>query len=435
MAKPKSNMLVLVGAGFLALIVIAGLMFRFYGADISDRITGKNKVQDAKDTPRESLTAMSSKLTGVRETVDELAKKMAAGTEASAEEQAKLLERARKEAAASNKNVLDVVQQQFEALSKKIEQQKEYEVNKPVPQGGQLRNDGRIWFGQPGTSAAGGTGGIQTLPDRIKGKLGSLDFAGIRSAGGNPDDDNPQIPAYTIPSNSTLIGSKAITALIGRVPIGGQLRDPVPFKIVTGAENLTANDMYLPEVEKMIWSGYAAGDGAIKCATGKVTSVTFVFRDGTILTQDAKQPDVGLGWISNDQGYPCIPGTYVSNAPEVMRKLFGAGFASGAAGALAQAQTQTTVTTGGALATTVTGDTGEFAIAQGLAAGFSEWSRYVAERARDLFDAIVVHPGEVVAINTTEPILIDYGARGRKIRHVANLAIPATKVPSNGGLD
>ncbi|PLY14962.1 MAG: TIGR03752 family integrating conjugative element protein, partial [Sedimenticola sp.] len=48
-------------------------------------------------------------------------------------------------------------------------------------------------------------------------------------------------PVYTVPRNATLIGSTAMTALVGRVPVQGQVRDPMPFKVITGADNLAAN--------------------------------------------------------------------------------------------------------------------------------------------------------------------------------------------------
>jgi integrating conjugative element protein (TIGR03752 family) len=60
-----------------------------------------------------------------------------------------------------------------------------------------------------------------------------------------------------VPRNATLIGSTAMTALVGRVPIQGQVRDPMPFKVITGAENLAANGLRLPGVQGMVWSGTA----------------------------------------------------------------------------------------------------------------------------------------------------------------------------------
>ena len=47
-------------------------------------------------------------------------------------------------------------------------------------------------------------------------------------------------PLYTLPENSTLVGSRAMTALLGRIPINGTVTDPYPFKILIGKDNLTA---------------------------------------------------------------------------------------------------------------------------------------------------------------------------------------------------
>ncbi len=55
-------------------------------------------------------------------------------------------------------------------------------------------------------------------------------------------------PVYTIPENAILMGSVAMTALIGRVPVDGTVNDPYPFKALVGPENLTANGIDLPDV-------------------------------------------------------------------------------------------------------------------------------------------------------------------------------------------
>src|SRR3546814_1881569 len=44
------------------------------------------------------------------------------------------------------------------------------------------------------------------------------------------------------------MGSVAMTALIGRVPIDGTVNDPYPFKILVGPDNLTANGIDIPDV-------------------------------------------------------------------------------------------------------------------------------------------------------------------------------------------
>lgn len=66
-------------------------------------------------------------------------------------------------------------------------------------------------------------------------------------------------PVYTLPENSTLVGSKAMTALIGRIPINDKVTDPYPFKVLIGKDNLTANGIELPDVEGAIVSGLLQG--------------------------------------------------------------------------------------------------------------------------------------------------------------------------------
>ncbi|MFC6635871.1 TIGR03752 family integrating conjugative element protein, partial [Microbulbifer taiwanensis] len=104
---------------------------------------------------------------------------------------------------------------------------------------------------------------------------------------------NATLPVYTVPRNATLIGSTGMTALVGRVPIQGQVRDPMPFKVITGKENLAANGLRIPGIEGMIWSGTAIGDWTLSCVTGKLESVTFVFEDGTIQTLSSDDKQLG----------------------------------------------------------------------------------------------------------------------------------------------
>lgn len=68
----------------------------------------------------------------------------------------------------------------------------------------------------------------------------------------------PARPVYTLPENSTLMGSVAMTALIGRVPVDGTVNDPFPFKILVGPDNLTANGIDLRDVAGAVISGTAA---------------------------------------------------------------------------------------------------------------------------------------------------------------------------------
>lgn len=139
---------------------------------------------------------------------------------------------------------------------------------------------------------------------------------------------------YTVPSNSTLMGSIAMTALIGRVPIDGTVNDPYPFKVLIGPDNLTANGIDIPDVAGAVVSGTASGDWTLSCVRGQIRSVTFVFHDGTIRTvpEDGNQDQrggqasanstttttPGLGWISDPYGIPCVSGERRSNAQQYL---------------------------------------------------------------------------------------------------------------------
>src|SRR3546814_19413614 len=77
------------------------------------------------------------------------------------------------------------------------------------------------------------------------------------------------------------MGSIAMTALIGRVPIDGTVNDPYPFKVLIGLDNLTANGIDIPDVAGAVVSGTASGDWTLSCVRGQIRPVTFVFPAGT----------------------------------------------------------------------------------------------------------------------------------------------------------
>ncbi|HGB3295098.1 TPA: hypothetical protein ACIVBI_004059 [Salmonella enterica subsp. enterica serovar 40:-:1,5] len=85
-------------------------------------------------------------------------------------------------------------------------------------------------------------------------------------------------------------------------------------------DNLTANGIELPEVEGAIVSGTASGDWTMSCVRGSVTSITFVFTDGTVRTLPAPSDRTdnsgsenggrsgnggSIGWLSDNSGIPC----------------------------------------------------------------------------------------------------------------------------------
>ena len=238
----------------------------------------------------------------------------------------------------------------------------------------------------------------------------------------------PVEPVYTVPENATLIGSTAFTALIGRIPIRGRVQDPWPFKVITGADNLTANGLKLPEVAGMVWSGTAVGDWTLGCVRGWVNSVTFVFRDGTIRTVSSGHTtrdtanqgvvdDQTLGWISDQWGTPCLAGKRISNATEFLAQRTALIAAEAAAQAAAASQTTTVTGAANGTITQSVGDNGPYILGKTIAGGVSEIDKWLRERQQQSFDAVFVRAGAQVAINISKEITVDYDPEGRKLRY------------------
>jgi len=232
------------------------------------------------------------------------------------------------------------------------------------------------------------------------------------------------LPVYTVPRNATLIGSTAMTALVGRVPVQGQVRDPMPFKIITGADNLAANGLTIPGVQGMVWSGTAVGDWTLACVTGRLDSVTFVFDDGTIrtLSSDDRQggsADKPLGWISDAQGIPCISGERKTNAPAFLTQRIGVMAIQAAAHAAAAAETTAVVSDAGSVTNSVTGDTGTYVLGKSVEGGSNEIAKWLLERQAQSFDAVFVATGTKVAIHVDRELPIDLDPIGRRLTHAS----------------
>ena len=242
-------------------------------------------------------------------------------------------------------------------------------------------------------------------------------------------------PVYTVPSNSTLMGSIAMTALIGRVPIDGTVNDPYPFKVLIGPDNLTANGIDIPDVAGAVVSGTASGDWALSCVRGQIRSVTFVFQDGTIRTvpEDGSRGQSGtgsqangnngttqggLGWISDPYGIPCVSGERRSNAQQYLgtQALITAAGA-GAASLIKSDNGSVAVVanSNGSLGTV--GISGVDAMGRILAGGVRDMADWVNKLYGQAFAAIYVQPGAKVAVHLEQPLNIDYDAKGRRVNH------------------
>lgn len=234
-------------------------------------------------------------------------------------------------------------------------------------------------------------------------------------------------PVYTVPTNSTLMGSVAMTALIGRVPIDGTVNDPYPFKVLVGPDNLTANGIDIPDVAGAVFSGTASGDWTLSCVRGQVRSITFVFHDGTIRTipedhdgnqQNDQQRD-GLGWISDPYGIPCVSGERRSNAQQYLgsQALITAAGAGVASLIESDSGQMSYVGSNGSIGTV--GITGQEAVGRILAGGVQEMSNWVNKLYGQAFAAVYVQPGAKVAVHLEKPLAIDFDPEGRKVDHRA----------------
>ena len=244
-------------------------------------------------------------------------------------------------------------------------------------------------------------------------------------------------PYLTIPRNATLFNSTALTALIGRVPVGGSVVDPMPVKIIIGRDNLAANGHRIPGLDGMIFSGSAVGDWTLSCVTVNLNAASFVFEDGTIVdvgadrlagssqqsggsfgTASGRSTTSGnlLAWVSDLQGVPCIRGERLTNAPQQVGIISLLGLTRGAADAYAQKQVTSSVSQGTS-SSAVTGNSDAFVYGNAAASSVGEAASAIRARFSDSFDAIYVPPGQKLAIHIDRSISIDYQALNRKISH------------------
>jgi len=255
---------------------------------------------------------------------------------------------------------------------------------------------------------------------------------------GEKGKKEPQsMKAYTLPANSTLMGSTAMTALVGRIPIDGQLTDPYPAKIIVGPENLASNGISIPNVQGIVMSGIAKGDWTLSCSSMKILSMTFTFNDGSISTYpDPEGGGAGndpIGWISDEFGIPCVSGKRITNAVSYLGTRIGLGAASAYAGAIAEGEYTNTVSPEGTTRS-LTGSATTAARNQAWAGGLDEVGDWLDKRQEQSFDSIYTPPGTKVHIHLDKQIAIDYpiNGGGRKVQHDEFMNFSAARV---GGLD
>ena len=246
--------------------------------------------------------------------------------------------------------------------------------------------------------------------------------------------DEPAQPFATIPARSTLLNAKAMTALIGRVPVGGKVVDPFPVKVIIGAKNLAANGHRVDGIDGMIFDGTATGDWTLSCVTVQLTGATYIFEDGTVQhapstrqnVQDGVEQGVGagfgnpddavIGYLSDRFGTPCIPGKRMTDAHKqaALSGLFG--MVQGRLDSKAAAETSSNRDASGT-STSVTGDADVFAKYSQYANASREFIDVYRERFQDTFDAIYVGNGADVVANITRDLHIDYQPGSRQLNY------------------
>lgn len=238
---------------------------------------------------------------------------------------------------------------------------------------------------------------------------------------GNTDSSKQKVyPVYTLPVTTMLDDATLLTPLIGRVPIGGNVSDPFKFQVELGAENLAANGQKIPGVAKVIAAGTAIGNKEQSCVRGAINVLTFIFRDGRIHTVESngRSGTSGLAYLADPWGKPCIRGEYINNAAQYLQSRSMAAFLSGLANAYGQAQTTRETNAQGITQQFISGNTYEFAAAQGISGTANEIAEYVRERSANAFDVVYVPQAQKVQLIVEKQINIDYNTEGRKISYM-----------------
>ena len=275
-----------------------------------------------------------------------------------------------------------------------------------------------------------GYASIVPLTDNVPSTLSTASTVDVQSTRQTEVTEESPSPIKTIPARSTLLGAKAMTALIGRVPISGRLEDPYPVKLIVGSNNLAANGHSIHGLDGIIFDGVAKGDWNLGCVSVNIVGGTYIFDDGRIqhLTSStgnaidaatSAESRSNIGYISNPQGVPCIPGKRITDAHKQAAFLALLSYGSGRFRGRSQSET-TNITSGtaGTSTSSVTGDASAFETNAAVADSIDTVSRIYQERIQTTTDAVVAEAGQEVAIHITHDLYIDYQPTARRLQYV-----------------
>ena len=254
----------------------------------------------------------------------------------------------------------------------------------------------------------------------------------IVNNGLNPSDENEVEPFITIPANTTVWDAVALTTLLGRVPVGGDVADPAPFKVLLSAENLAANGHQVPGLQGTIVSGHAIGDGTLSCLYGIITSLTFIFDNGSIVNHtgqgnagtdllnpaEAGSRNTGIGYLSDQHGNQCIPGKYFSNLPQQLLTVGAFGAAAGAAEAFVSNETFNATSLDSSVASqVVTGDRTNVLLGNAVNNSVEDISDFFLSQQPDRWESVVVRAGSPVVIHINQDIPLDHDPTNRRVQY------------------
>lgn len=410
MAVKKQKSLLKLFIIFLVIIVLLIVFIPHHSSKASYEKLKEKKQNNisataSNDNAAESLDTLTAELSTTKQHVEQIAKQNEA-----LQKQNQVLS---KQAQNTEDETIKTLQQDVAELKTQLQQSKS--------------NDDAI-------NTTNSTGPISTVPDLAESQDNDhTKLTSNNNFSASQAKEGKTIPYYTIPANSTGVHDFLMTALVGRIPIKGVVTDPYPFKIVFSEDTLAANGLRVPNLKKMIVSGYSEGDLNLLSVRGWVTSLTFVFNDGTISTTTSNNNDLGhftkenaLGYLSDKYGNPFIRGKLITNAPAFLAGNVALGAAQGAANAYAQAQTSNQSSILGSITTSVTGSQSKYVLGQAGVNATNQIEGWWHDREENSFDAIYVPTVQEnkslteIAVNFSKEIDINYNPKGRKIVYENN---------------
>ena len=280
---------------------------------------------------------------------------------------------------------------------------------------------------------------VASVPNFDKDGSTRLDSSSTASPTQDSETKEPKlIPMATIPDGATLLKSRTLTALIGRVPVGKQVIDPYPFKLVVGKENLASNYKSIPGIDGITVQGKTRGNRTLQCVFADVTKITFTFTDGRVTTLPKQKGQASnraslpsIGYLSDDQGVPCISGININNRTEYITQKVGLDAFQAAARALADNERTRITGSNETVTETVTGDGGKVIFGETLAAGAESGAAIASDFMNEAFEGIYVPNNRLVTLHIESELAIDYDPQGRKLFY--DNPIPSSGSFSNTG--